>query len=90
MKGLVLMITAGLAAILGVLVGSVPVAAAPDGQRISCGPSLIYDWRQLPNLECAGAYEPFQTLAIVLLVGSLILMIFGGRALRQPSEVASV
>ncbi len=86
MKGLVLMVAAGTAAILGVLAGSVPTGGEVDGEAISCGPALFHDWSQLPYLECAEAYEPFQTLAIVFFVGSAILMILGGLALREPAE----
>jgi hypothetical protein len=84
MKGLMLMVAAGLAAVCGALVGSVPTSAEVDGQAIMCGPALFHDWSRLPYLECAAVYEPWQTLAIVFFVGSVILMIVGGLALREP------
>ena len=86
MKGLVLMVAAGLAAICGVLVGSVSTGVKVDGQAISCGPALFHEWRGLPYLECAEVYEPWQTLAIVFFVGSVILIILGGLALREPAS----
>lgn len=80
------MVAAGVAAICGALVGSIPTGTEVDGQAIACGPALFHDWSRLPYLECAEVYEPWQTLAIVFFVGSVILMILGGLALRAPTS----
>jgi hypothetical protein len=68
-------VLAAFCAVLGLAAGLVTSTVSPEGQPIACGPALFHNWVELPNSSCALAYQPFQTIATVLLVGSLILAV---------------
>ena len=64
MKGFVLMIAAGIAAILGVLAGTMPVQVRDHGELISCGPAVLGNGSRLAELACADISAPLQTTAV--------------------------
>ena len=70
-------VLAVICAILGFGAGWVPSTVSPQGQLVVCGPALFHDWVDLPSTDCALAYQPFQTIATVLLVGSVVLAVAG-------------
>jgi hypothetical protein len=78
-------------ALFGVAAGFVTSTVSPQGRPVACGPALFHDWGDLPSSDCALAHQPFQTIATVLLVGSLILAAAGlvfnhGDAEHAPNE----
>jgi zinc transporter ZupT len=88
-KGFVLLVAAGVAAIVGVLVGVVPVSVRDQGEVIACGPALFGDGGRLADLACSTVQQPLQTLTVTLLVAAGIMIVFGFLALRaEPVEVA--
>jgi hypothetical protein len=64
-------------AVFGVAAGFVTSTVSPQGRPVACGPALFHDWGDLPSSDCALAHQPFQTIATVLLVGSLVLAVAG-------------
>jgi hypothetical protein len=64
-------------AVLGVAAGLVTSTVSPQGRPVACGPALFHNWFDLPSTDCALAHQPFQTIATVLLVGSLIMAAAG-------------
>jgi hypothetical protein len=62
-------------AICGVAAGLVTSTVSPQGQPVACGPALFHNWADLPSTDCALAHQPFQTIATVLLVGSVVLTV---------------
>jgi hypothetical protein len=64
-------------AVLGVAAGLVTSTVNSQGQPVACGPALFHDWVDLPSTDCALAHQPFQTIATVLLVGSVVLAVAG-------------
>jgi hypothetical protein len=82
-KGFVLMVAAGVAAVVGVIVGVVPVQVLDQGQWVACGPAMLDGGGRFADLACSGVVQPLQTLAVVLLVAALILIGYGVSALRS-------
>jgi hypothetical protein len=64
-KSRYLVLIALLVAGLGVLFGTVPSGTEPDGVYVDCGPALFHEWASLPSPDCAGAYQPFQTMSLI-------------------------
>lgn len=60
---------------LGLLAGTAPSAAEPNGEFVACGPALFGRPDPLPDPACADAYAPFDTVAIVLLVLSAVTLV---------------
>lgn len=77
-----LLVAAGMAAVVGVLVGVVPVQVYDQGEIVSCGPAMLGSGSRLADLACADVYQPLQTLSVMLLVGAAIMIVFGTAALR--------
>lgn len=89
MKGFVLMVAAGVAAIVGVLVGVVPVQVSDQGEVVSCGPAMLGGSSRFADLACANVHQPLQTLTVIMVVVAAILIVFGILALRSdPTQVA--
>lgn len=82
MKGFVLMVAAGVAAIAGVLIGVVPVQVYDQGELIACGPAVLGSDSRFADLACTTVYQPLQTLSVMLLVGAAIMIVLGIAALR--------
>lgn len=74
--------------VLGVAVGLVTSTVSPHGQPVACGAALFHDWVDLPSADCALAYQPFQTIATVLLVGTVVLAVAGLILAHGDSEPA--
>lgn len=90
MKGFVLMVAAGVAAIMGVLIGVVPVQVYDQGELIACGPAVLGGDSRFADLACATVYQSVQTLSVMLLVGAAIMIVFGAAALRaDPARAVS-
>jgi hypothetical protein len=66
-------VLAVICAVLGVAAGLVTSTVSPQGHPVACGPALFHDWADLPSTDCALAHQPFQTIATLLLVGSITL-----------------
>jgi hypothetical protein len=78
-------------AVSGLVAGLVTSTVSPRGRSIACGRALFHNWADLPSADCALAYQPFQTIATVLLVGSVVLGLTGlvlahGDAGTSPEE----
>jgi hypothetical protein len=81
-------VLAVICAVVGVAAGLVPSTVSPQGQPVACGPALFHDWVDLPSTDCALAYQPFQTIATVILVGSVVLAVAGLVLAQGDSEPA--
>ncbi len=86
MKGFVLMVAAGVAAIVGVLVGVVPVQVRDQGELVACGPAMLGGQSRFADLACSSVHQPLQTLSVVLWVAAAILIGYGALALRAETD----
>ena len=86
MKGFVLMVAAGVAAIVAAVVGVMPIQVYDQGEPVSCGPAVLDGGRRFADLACAQVHQPMQTLTVVLAVAAAILIGFGIAALRAPAD----
>ncbi|MDF8263614.1 hypothetical protein [Luteipulveratus flavus] len=90
MRSALLAATGVAAGLLGLLLGSAPSGVEPDGLYVDCGRALFHDRDVLPHPACASAYEPFQTVSVVLLVVAAGLMLAAAvtvaRRLRRRSS----
>lgn len=83
-KGYVLLVAAGVAAVVGVLVGVTPLQVRDQGEVISCGSAMLGSNGRLADLACANLSAPLQTLTVVLLVAAAMMIGYGALALRKP------
>lgn len=77
------MVAAGVAAVVGVIVGVMPVQVLDQGQWVACGPAMLDGGGRFADLACSGVVQALQTLSVVLLVVALILIGYGVSALRS-------
>lgn len=83
------MVTAGLAAVVGVLVAVVPVSVRDQHEVITCGPALL-DGGPMADTACAQVATTMQTWTVLLLLAAGVLIAYGIVALRaEPSHPAS-
>jgi hypothetical protein len=82
-------VLAVICAVFGVAAGLVTSTVSPQGRPVTCGPALFHNWVDLPSTDCALAHQPFQTIATVLLVGSIVLAAAGLILAHGGTETAS-
>ncbi|MHB8274401.1 MAG: hypothetical protein ACYDC9_06490 [Dermatophilaceae bacterium] len=69
--------------IVGLLAGLAPSAAEPEGVFVGCGHALFGHPSPLPDPACTSAYAPFDSLSILALtVSALIVLLALGMMIR--------
>lgn len=88
---LLLTAVAATSGVVGFLLGLTPSAAEPEGVFVDCGHVLFGRPSPLPDPACAGAYAPFDSLSILALTVSGLIMLLGlGMGIRGSRAVRAM
>jgi hypothetical protein len=89
---LLLLIPAAGLGIVGLVAGLARASAEPGGAFVDCGRTLFGRPSPLPNPACAGSYAPLDTLSVVALAFStlIVLLVLGLGVLIHLSGAKTV
>ena len=83
---IVLMLVAAGLGIIGTLAGLAPSSAEPGGVFVDCGRALFGRPSSLPDLACASSYAPFDTVSILTLASTALLLLLAVGLLVRSSR----